>query len=72
MKPSATAASTGSTSAARAEDLLAPEALAREGMIDSAPVARAWAEHLSGRHDWKHRLWIILMFAAWRRRMARL
>ena len=49
-----------------AEDLLSNEALTRDGLIDPAPVTRAWTEHLSGRRDWTYRLWIILMLQAWR------
>jgi asparagine synthase (glutamine-hydrolysing) len=49
-----------------AEDLLSEEALRRDGLIDPAPVRQAWAEHLSGRYDWTHRLWIVLMLMAWR------
>lgn len=53
-----------------AEDLLSEENLRRDGLIDPAPVRQAWAEHLSGRRDWTHRLWIILMLMAWRARVA--
>ena len=49
-----------------AEDLLSEENLRRDGLIEPAPVRRAWAEHLSDRQDWSHRLWIILMLMAWR------
>ena len=53
-----------------ADDLLSEESLRRDGLIDPAPVRQAWAEHLSGRRDWTHRLWIILMLMAWRERVA--
>jgi asparagine synthase (glutamine-hydrolysing) len=53
-----------------AEGLLSEENLGRDGLIDPAPVRHAWAEHLSGRRDWTHRLWIILMLMAWRARVA--
>lgn len=53
-----------------AEDLLSEEALRRDGLIDPVPVREAWAEHLSGRRDWTHRLWIVLMLMAWRAHVA--
>ena len=51
-----------------AEELLSPEALERDGLIDPEPIRTAWKDHLSGRSDWTHKLWIILMFQAWRAR----
>jgi asparagine synthase (glutamine-hydrolysing) len=48
-----------------AEALLAPEALARSGLMAPGPIRTAWAEHLSGRRDWTQRLWIVLMVQAW-------
>ncbi len=53
-----------------AEDLLSEQALLRDGLIDPVPVRAAWAEHLSGRRDWTHRLWIVLMWQAWRSNVA--
>lgn len=53
-----------------AEDLLSEENLRRDGLIEPAPVRQAWAEHLSCRQDWSHRLWIILMLMAWRANVA--
>lgn len=49
-----------------AEDLLSEAAIRRDGLLHPAPIRNAWAEHLSGHRDWSHRLWIILMFMAWR------
>lgn len=49
-----------------ADELLSPEALAVDDLIDPTPVLAAWKEHLSGRRDWTQKLWIILMFQTWR------
>jgi len=51
-----------------AEDLLDPEALATDDLLDPVPIRKAWQEHLSGRRDWTQKLWVILMFQAWRAR----
>ncbi|MCF8035088.1 MAG: asparagine synthase (glutamine-hydrolyzing) [Desulfarculaceae bacterium] len=48
-----------------AAGLLAPARLAGEGYLRPEPIARAWREHQSGRRDWHHHLWVILMFQAW-------
>lgn len=53
-----------------AEDLLSPDALARDGLLAPAPIRAAWADHLSGRVDRSAQLWIILMFMAWRKAQA--
>ena len=38
----------------------------RVGFDTDAGLVRArWAEHLSGRYDWRHQLWDVLMFQAW-------
>lgn len=51
-----------------AEGLLSLTALTAGGLIEATPVRAAWEEHLSGRRDWTHRIWIILMLQAWRQR----
>lgn len=45
--------------------LLDPARLRREGYLAPAPVAQAWAEHLSGRYNRQYRLWPVLMFGSW-------
>jgi asparagine synthase (glutamine-hydrolysing) len=50
-----------------AEDLLAPEALAADGLLDPAPIRARWQRHLTGT-DARYELWAILMLQAWRRR----
>ena len=48
-----------------AEALLDPSRLTREGYLDGKQVGRKWSEHLSGRRNWQHHLWDVLMFQAW-------
>ena len=48
-----------------AEALLDERRLEQEGYLKSAPIREIWSQHLSGRHDWTVRLWIVLMFQAW-------
>jgi len=47
------------------EALLDETRLKREGFFHPAPIRKKWQEHLSGRHNWAHYLWIVLMFQAW-------
>jgi asparagine synthase (glutamine-hydrolysing) len=48
-----------------AEALLDPARIKDEGLLAPDVVARTWAQHQDGRHDWTNRLWTILMFRAW-------
>lgn len=48
-----------------AEVLLDENRLRREGFFDPAPIRTRWTEHLSGRRNWQHQLWEVLMFQAW-------
>ena len=48
-----------------AEPLLAVPRLRNEGFFDPAPIRQKWVEHLSGRRNWQHHLWDVLMFQSW-------
>ncbi|WP_267414595.1 MULTISPECIES: asparagine synthase (glutamine-hydrolyzing) [unclassified Sphingomonas] len=49
-----------------AEALLDPAALARDGLLDPAPIRARWQRHLNGTDDASQSLWSVLMFQAWR------
>ncbi|HEX5665503.1 MAG TPA: asparagine synthase (glutamine-hydrolyzing) [Hyphomicrobium sp.] len=48
-----------------AEALLDPSRLQRDGYLESRTIGEKWREHLSGRRNWQHWLWNVLMFQAW-------
>jgi asparagine synthase (glutamine-hydrolysing) len=48
-----------------ADDLLSPAALARDGLLEPAPVRRAWKQHIEGRRDLSYELWDVLMLQSW-------
>lgn len=49
-----------------ADELLDPVALARDGLLDPAPVRRAWDDHQAGRRDASYELWDVVMLQGWR------
>lgn len=48
-----------------AENLLSEERLKREGFFAVEIIREKWTEHLSGKYNWSHHLWSILMFQLW-------
>ena len=48
-----------------ADDLLAPAALQRVGLVQPGPVISLWQDHRAGRIDAASRLWIVLMLQQW-------
>jgi asparagine synthase (glutamine-hydrolysing) len=48
-----------------AEDLLSESVLDKDGFFDTNVVRQKWQEHLSGRYNWQHQLWNVLMFQSW-------
>jgi asparagine synthase (glutamine-hydrolysing) len=48
-----------------AESLLSERALRRDGILDPAPIRRAWSDHLAGRRNLERQLWTVLMFQSW-------
>lgn len=48
-----------------AGDLLSPQRLKAQGLIDPAPVALAWNDHQSGGKGWGNELWGLAVLQAW-------
>jgi asparagine synthase (glutamine-hydrolysing) len=50
-----------------AAELLSPDDLRRGGLLDPAPIARAWQDLLDGRRQTGAAVWAVVMFQAWKR-----
>lgn len=48
-----------------AEDLLSRNTLTRHGMLDPAPIRRAWKLHTDHKQDLAYELWDVLMLQSW-------
>jgi asparagine synthase (glutamine-hydrolysing) len=48
-----------------ARDLLAPDAIRRQGLFEPAAVTDVLERHVSGREDLSRQLWGLLTFAVW-------
>lgn len=48
-----------------AEDLLDESRLRQQGYLDPPKILQKWKQHKSGKRDWGHDIWNILMFQAW-------
>lgn len=48
-----------------AENLLDEKRLKDDGFFNHVPIRKKWIEHLSGKNNWEHTLWNVLMFQSW-------
>ena len=50
------------------EALLEKKRLEREGFFNAHIIRKKWEEHQSGRYDWQHWIWNVLVFQEWNAR----
>lgn len=48
-----------------AEELILPDRLKKEGILNHKNIKRVWDDHISGKFNYEHTLWNILMFEMW-------
>ena len=48
-----------------AEELLDENLIRKDGYLCVDKVKQMWLQHISGKRNWQHQLWTILMFQAW-------
>lgn len=48
-----------------AASLLDERKLQEQGFLEPASITKTWRDHLAGKGDWQHYLWIVLMFQSW-------
>jgi asparagine synthase (glutamine-hydrolysing) len=46
-------------------DLLNPSMLRADGLFNADEIRQKWEEHQSGKRNWQHQLWCVLMFQSW-------
>jgi asparagine synthase (glutamine-hydrolysing) len=47
------------------EELIDEKKLEQQGYLNKDLIHNKWRQHQSGKHDWAHSLWDILMFQSW-------
>jgi asparagine synthase (glutamine-hydrolysing) len=47
------------------EDLLSEQNIKEQGYFDVKQVREKWSQHQSGKSNWQHQLWNVLMFQSW-------
>ncbi len=50
-----------------AEDLLDERGMKEQALLNPQPIRERWKQHLSGQHNWRDSLWLVLMFQAWKK-----